>query len=72
VDAGVLTHAAQLYRDARLSGWGRSRPAQVAQARRIIGEPLQQLMPVARVIDPDPRMLTIHALKLPRQGDGSG
>ena len=43
-----------------------------AQARRIVRKPRQQLMPVARVPNSRPRMLTSHAAKLRRQGDGSG
>ena len=38
----------------------------------VVGEPLQQLMPVARALHARPGMLTSHVGKLPVEGDGSG
>lgn len=45
---------------------------QVAQARPLVGEPLEQLVPVARVVNPGSRMLTSHRARLRPQGGGSG
>jgi len=47
-------------------------PLEVAQARRLVWKPRQQFMPIARVLDSRPRMLTSHAAKLQPQGDGTG
>ena len=43
-------------------------PLEVSQTRPLVGEPREQLMPVAGVIHPRPRMLTSHPAKLKPEG----
>ena len=45
-----------------------SQPLQVAQARPVIGEPVQELIPVARILHARPRVLISHAREVGPEG----